>query len=79
MVRGYAANGGEIRVMSPAAIIASGVYGKELRMNVIHVQNQYAKFYVNGSLKLTKGRATRRRRTITSTAVTVRCAPGRSP
>lgn len=54
MVRGYSANNGEIRVMSPAAVIASNVYGKEVRINMVHVQNQNAKFYVNGTLKHTK-------------------------
>lgn len=48
MMRGYRDNGGEIRVMSPAQVIAAGVYGKEVRINIIHEQNVSARFYVNG-------------------------------
>jgi MYXO-CTERM domain-containing protein len=48
MMRGYRDNGGELRVMSPAEVIASGVYGKEVRINIIHEQNAWARFYVNG-------------------------------
>jgi autotransporter-associated beta strand protein len=47
MMRGYSANGGEIRVMSGSNVIASGIYGQEVKINVIHQQNVSAKFYVN--------------------------------
>jgi hypothetical protein len=55
MMRGYRDNGGEIRVMGGSHVIASGVYGKEVRINVIHKQNAWSKWYVNGALKLTIG------------------------
>lgn len=48
MMRGYSDNGGEIRVVGGSNTIASGVYGQEVRINVIHEQNASAKFYVNG-------------------------------
>jgi hypothetical protein len=48
MMRGYRDNGGEIRVMSGSHTIASGIYGQEVRINVIHEYNVSAKFYVNG-------------------------------
>ncbi len=48
MMRGYNDNGGEIRVMGGSHVIASGVYGQEVRINVIHEQDVSAKFYVNG-------------------------------
>ncbi len=54
MMRGYNDNGGEIRVVGGSNVIASGVYGQEVRINVIHTQDQYSKWYVNGELKLTK-------------------------
>jgi len=48
MMRGYRDNNGEIRVMSGSHTIASGIYGQEVRINVIHEYNVSAKFYVNG-------------------------------
>jgi hypothetical protein len=48
MMRGYRDNGGEIRVMGGSHTIASGIYGEEVRINVIHEHNVSAKFYVNG-------------------------------
>ena len=54
MMRGYRDNGGEIRVVSPANVIASSIYGQEVRINMIHLQNQWSKWYVNGQLVLTK-------------------------
>lgn len=48
MMRGYHDNGGEIRVMGGSHTIASGIYGQEVRINVIHEYNVSAKFYVNG-------------------------------
>jgi hypothetical protein len=48
MMRGYRDNGGEIRVMSGSHTIATGIYGEEVRINVIHESNVSAKFYVNG-------------------------------
>jgi hypothetical protein len=55
MMRGYRDNGGEIRVMGGSHVIASGVYGTEVRINVIHKQNAWSKWYVNGVLKYTMG------------------------
>ena len=49
MMRGYRDNGGTIRVMGGSNTIATGVYGQEVRINVIHEYNVSAKFYVNGN------------------------------
>jgi hypothetical protein len=54
MMRGYRDHGGEIRVVGGSNVIASGVYGQEVRINMIHSQNQWSKWYVNGQLVLTK-------------------------
>ena len=48
MMRGYRDNNGTIRVMGGSHTIATGVYGKEVRINIIHQYNGSAKFYVNG-------------------------------
>jgi hypothetical protein len=48
MMRGYRDNAGTIRVMGGSHTIASGIYGDEVRINVIHQHNVSAKFYVNG-------------------------------
>jgi hypothetical protein len=49
MLRGYSANGGEMRALS--GTVATGVYGVEQRVNVIHRQGQDIRVYINGSLK----------------------------
>jgi hypothetical protein len=51
MVRGYSANGGEIR--GGGKTLSTGCYGVERRINVIHRQGQDMRMYVNGSLKNT--------------------------
>lgn len=51
MMRGYSSSGGSLRTVGGGGTIATGVYGKEQRINVIHVQGQYVRFYVNGSQK----------------------------
>ena len=51
MVRGYSANGGEIR--GGGKTLTSGCYGIEKRVNVIHRQGQDIRVYINGSLKAT--------------------------
>ncbi len=51
MMRGYASDGGTIRTVGGGGTIATGVYGKEQRINVIHNQDNYVEFYVNGSRK----------------------------
>ena len=53
MMRGYSSNGGEIRTVGGGGTIATGVYGKETRINVIHVQGSRVEFYVNGTKKAT--------------------------
>jgi hypothetical protein len=52
MLRGYSANGGELR--GAGATVASGVYGVERRVNVIHLQEDSGnriQIYINGSKK----------------------------
>src|SRR5262245_56240517 len=49
MVRGYAKSGGSIR--GGGKTLATGVYGVERRINVIHEQGGKIRIYVNGSLK----------------------------
>jgi hypothetical protein len=51
MMRGYSANGGTIRTVGGGGVLATGVYGREQRVNVIHSQNQFVEFYINGSRK----------------------------
>ena len=51
MMRGYSSNGGTIRTVGGGGVLATGVYGREQRVNVIHVQNQFVEFYINGSRK----------------------------
>jgi hypothetical protein len=53
MMRGYSASGGTIRTVGGGGTLATGVYGKEQRVNVIHVQGSSVKFYINGTLKAT--------------------------
>jgi hypothetical protein len=53
MMRGYSSSGGSLRTVGGGGTIATGVYGKEQRINVVHVQGQNVKFYVNGALKAT--------------------------
>ena len=49
MMRGYSAAGGTLRTVGGGGTLATGCYGRELRVNVIHSQNQFVEFYVNGS------------------------------
>jgi hypothetical protein len=49
MLRGYSSGGGSIR--GGGKTVASGIYGVEQRINVIHRQGQDVRIYVNGSLK----------------------------
>jgi hypothetical protein len=49
MIRGYAANGGELR--GGGKTLSTGCYGVERRVNVIHRQGQDIRIYINGSLK----------------------------
>src|SRR5687768_4561186 len=51
MMRGYSSNGGEIRTVGGGGTIATGVYGSERRINVIHYQGSRVEFYVNGTRK----------------------------
>ena len=51
MLRGYRDNGGELR--NGSAVLATGAYGVERRVNVIHRQGQDFRIYINGSLKNT--------------------------
>ena len=53
MMRGYSTSGGSIRTVGGGGTLATGVYGHEQKINVIHVQGQNVKFYVGGSLKAT--------------------------
>lgn len=53
MIRGFAANGGELRV-STSKVLASAVHGVEHRVNVIHLQEDVGnkiQIYINGVLK----------------------------
>jgi len=47
MMRGYSSSGGTIRTVGGGGILATGVYGVEKRINVVHSQNNYVQFYVN--------------------------------
>ena len=57
MTRGYSASGGSITVTGTGGAIwgsrtiVTGCYGVEKRINVIHSQDSYIQWYVNGSLK----------------------------
>jgi len=51
MLRGYAANGGTLRTVGGGGVLATGVYGREQRVNVIHKQDDFVEFYINGSRK----------------------------
>jgi hypothetical protein len=51
MMRGYSTSGGTIRTVGGGGTLATGVYGKEQRINVIHDQNNFVEFYVNGTRK----------------------------
>jgi len=58
MTRGYSASGGSIKVTSTGGgvtfgsqTIATSCYGVEKRINVIHYQDHYVRWYVNGSEK----------------------------
>jgi len=50
MMRGFSSSGGSIHVTGHSTI-ATGVYGKEVRINTIHTQNKSVQYYVNGALK----------------------------
>ena len=51
MMRGYASNGGKLRVVGGIGDLVTGVYGVEKRINVIHDQNNFVQFYVDGVLE----------------------------
>jgi len=57
MTRGYSASGGSITVTGTGGAswgshtIVTGCYGVEKRINVIHSQDNYVQWYVNGVLK----------------------------
>jgi hypothetical protein len=51
MMRGYSSNGGELRTVGGGGTLATGVYGREQRINVIHYQGSRVEFYVGGSRK----------------------------
>src|SRR4051812_47218317 len=57
MTRGYSASGGSITVTGTGGAawgsktIVTGCYGVEKRINVIHSQDSYVQWYVNGVLK----------------------------
>ena len=51
MMRGYADSGGRLYVAGGGGTIATGCYGVEKRINVVHDQNNYVQFYVNGTLE----------------------------
>jgi hypothetical protein len=51
MMRGYSSSGGSLRTVGGGGTLATGVYGKEQRINVIHSQQSFVEFYVNGSRK----------------------------
>ena len=51
MMRGYSASGGKIRVVGGIGDIQTNTYGIERRINVIHNQDKYVQFYVDGVLK----------------------------
>jgi hypothetical protein len=49
MIRGFSSGGGSIR--GGGKTLATGIYGVERRINVIHEQGNRIRMYVNGSLK----------------------------
>jgi len=51
MMRGYSSDGGKLRVVGGIGDLATGCYGVEKRVNMIHDQNKYVQFYVNGTLE----------------------------
>ena len=52
MIRGYSSSGGTIRsVGTPSVTLATGIYGVEQRINVIHYQGNRIELYCNGQLK----------------------------
>jgi hypothetical protein len=51
MMRGYSSSGGSIRTVGGGGTIATNTYGVEKRINVVHSQDNYVQFYVDGALK----------------------------
>ncbi len=51
MMRGYSASGGKIRVVGGIGDLQTNAYGIEHRINVIHNQDKYVQFYVDGVFK----------------------------
>ena len=51
MIRGFHENGGELR--NGSAVLSTGCYGVERRVNMIHRQGKDFRIYINGSLKNT--------------------------
>ena len=51
MMRGYSSSGGSIRTVGGGGTIATNTYGVEKRINVVHSQDNYVQFYVDGVLK----------------------------
>ena len=48
MMRGYASSNGLLRVVGGIGDLVTNCYGVEKRVNVIHDQNNYVRFYING-------------------------------
>ena len=51
MMRGYSASGGKIRVVGGIGDLQTNTYGIERRINVVHNQDKYVQFYVDGVFK----------------------------
>src|SRR3954452_16859950 len=51
MMRGYSASGGKIHVVGGIGDIQTNTYGIERRINIIHNQDKYVQFYVDGVLR----------------------------
>jgi len=51
MMRGYSSSGGRLATVGGGGTLATGVYGQEQRINVIHSQQSFVEFYVNGTRK----------------------------
>lgn len=51
MMRGYSSSGGSIRTVGGGGTIATNTYGVEKRINIVHSQDNYVQFYVDGVLR----------------------------
>jgi hypothetical protein len=55
MIRGYAANGGTLMKQGGNVVVATGVHGKWVRVNVIHdATNRKMSVYIDGQLKVSE-------------------------